>query len=256
MKTSQVTKYLFKKQLPLIGVVYLTLIVLIVVLPFILALVSGTLSSFSVVDQLRSGSVSAVFGLYIFVISTLSYENFKFLIQNGISRKTFFEAQLTVNGLLVLIGNTFNLLYGYLFLSPITNHASFNLYTGAYAQYFTNPIINVALNFVMSGLLLAVGSLLGMVIGNFLTLFSKVVQRLILIIGPIAAGVVILFIAKAMIDYRFRMSWVVNFAKLILGYQASGGYNPFPLMITLLLFGCVLALIVRVLFARKQLKRD
>ncbi|WP_243674150.1 hypothetical protein [Lentilactobacillus kisonensis] len=90
MKTRQVTKYLFKKQLPQIGVVYLTLIALIIILPFLLAAVSGTLSSFSIIDQLRGGSVSAVFGLYIFVVSTLSYENFKFLIQNGISRKTFF----------------------------------------------------------------------------------------------------------------------------------------------------------------------
>lgn len=90
MKTKQVIKYLFKKQLPLIGVVYLTLIALIIILPFLLSVISGTLSSFSIVDQLRGGSVSAVFGFYIFVISTLSYENFKFLIQNGVSRSTFF----------------------------------------------------------------------------------------------------------------------------------------------------------------------
>ncbi|EHO48267.1 hypothetical protein [Lentilactobacillus kisonensis] len=256
MKTRQVTKYLFKKQLPQIGVVYLTLIALIIILPFLLAAVSGTLSSFSIIDQLRGGSVSAVFGLYIFVVSTLSYENFKFLIQNGISRKTFFEAQLTVNGLLILIGNTFNLLYGYLFLSPITNNASFNLFTRVYDSYFSNPILNGVLNFVMSGLLLVVGALLGMVIGNFLTLFSKVIQRLILIIGPISGGIVLLFIASAMIDHRFQMSWVVNFAKLVLGYQGATSYNPFALIISLLIFGVILAGITRFLFGRKQLKRD
>ncbi|WP_243674149.1 hypothetical protein [Lentilactobacillus kisonensis] len=87
-----------------------------------------------------------------------------------------------------MIGNTFNLLYGYLFLSPITNNASFNLFTRVYDSYFSNPILNGVLNFVMSGLLLVVGALLGMVIGNFLTLFSKVIQRLILIIGPISGG--------------------------------------------------------------------
>lgn len=256
MKTKQVIKYLFKKQLPLIGVVYLTLIALIIILPFLLSVISGTLSSFSIVDQLRGGSVSAVFGFYIFVISTLSYENFKFLIQNGVSRSTFFEAQLSVNGLLILIGNTFNLLYGYLFLSPITDNAPFNLFTRVYDTYFSNPLVNGVLNFVMSALMLAVGSLLGMVIGNFLTLFSKVAQRLILIIAPITGGVVLLFIFKAMIDYRFRMSWVVNFAKLVLGYQSSGAYNPFALIISLIIFGAILVVVTRFLFTRKQLKRD
>lgn len=104
--------------------------------------------------------------------------------------------------------------------------------------------------------MLAVGSLLGMVIGSFLTLFSKVAQRLILIIAPITGGVVLLFIFKAMIDYRFRMSWVVNFAKLVLGYQSSGAYNPFALIISLIIFGAILIVVTRFLFARKQLKRD
>ncbi|WP_243674148.1 hypothetical protein [Lentilactobacillus kisonensis] len=37
------------------------------------------------------------------------------------------------------------------------------------------------------------------------------------------------------------MSWVVNFAKLVLGYQGATSYNPFALIISLLIFGVILA---------------
>ncbi|MFT9201511.1 MAG: ABC transporter permease, partial [Lentilactobacillus hilgardii] len=113
MKTSQITKYLFKRQIVILGEMYLVTFAAIYILPLLLSLITGTLHDYSFVRILKTSPITGFFSFFMFVIATLSYENFKFLIQNGISRKTFFEAQITVYGLFILIGNTVNLVYNY-----------------------------------------------------------------------------------------------------------------------------------------------
>ncbi|MFT8389510.1 MAG: ABC transporter permease, partial [Lentilactobacillus hilgardii] len=121
MKTSQITKYLFKRQIVILGEMYLVTFAAIYILPLLLSLITGTLHDYSFVRILKTSPITGFFSFFMFVIATLSYENFKFLIQNGISRKTFFEAQITVYGLFILIGNTVNLVYNYLIYTPMTN---------------------------------------------------------------------------------------------------------------------------------------
>lgn len=89
MKTNKVTKFLFRKQIIGLGEMYVLLFAAFLVLPFIFSLISGSLSDYSLADQMRGTWVTAAFGIYMFAISTVSYENFKFLIQNGVSRPTF-----------------------------------------------------------------------------------------------------------------------------------------------------------------------
>ncbi len=173
MKTNKVTQYLFRRQIIGLFEMYAFLFVAFLILPFIFSLISGSLSDYSLAEQMRGTWITAAFGVYMFAISTLSYENFKFLIQNGISRTTFFEAQVTVYGLLILIGNTFNLFYQYVVLMPLVHAHNTNIFMSSYVNYFHNPFVGFIFNFIFSGLLLVVGTLIGMVIGNFLTLFSR-----------------------------------------------------------------------------------
>lgn len=257
MKTNKVTQYLFRRQIIGLFEMYAFLFVAFLILPFIFSLISGSLSDYSLAEQMRGTWITAAFGVYMFAISTLSYENFKFLIQNGISRTTFFEAQVTVYGLLILIGNTFNLFYQYVVLMPLVHAHNTNIFMSSYVNYFHNPFVGFIFNFIFSGLLLVVGTLIGMVIGNFLTLFSKIVQRIILIVTPIIAYITLMHTAsKLILDASFQMTWVANFAKFILGYRATGAYDPFPMMISMLVVAAVLLVIVKYLFSKKQLKRE
>lgn len=257
MKTNKVTKFLFRRQIIGLAEMYLFLFAAFLVLPFLFSAISGSLNDYSLTNQMQGSWVTAAFGLYMFVISTLSYENFKFLIQNGISRETFFNAQVIVNGLLILIGNTFNLVYQYAVLMPLGHARDTNIYMSSYAGYFNNPIVAFLFNFIFSGLLLIVGALSGMVIGNFLTLFSKFVQRIILISTPVIGYITVMYTAsRVILDRDFQMTWVANFAKFVLGYRATGAYDPFPMIVSMLIVSVILFLITRYLFSKKQLKRE
>lgn len=173
MKTNKVTKFLFRRQVIGLAEMYLFLFAAFLILPFLFSAISGSLDDYSLSQQMQGSWVTAAFGVYMFAISTLSYENFKFLIQNGISRPTFFNAQIVVNGLLILIGNTFNLVYQYLVLMPLVHARNTNIFMSSYSGYIHNSILDFIANFIFSGLLLVVGALFGMVIGNFLTLFFQ-----------------------------------------------------------------------------------
>lgn len=257
MKTNKVTKFLFRKQIIGLGEMYVLLFAAFLVLPFIFSLISGSLSDYSLADQMRGTWVTAAFGIYMFAISTVSYENFKFLIQNGVSRPTFFNSQIIVNGLLILIGNTFNLAYQYLVLMPLVHAKNTNIFMSSYVGYFHNPFVGFIFNYLFSGLLMMVGALSGMVIGNFLTLFSKFIQRIILIVTPIVGYITVAYTAsRVILDDRFQMTWVANFAKFILGYRSTGAYDPFPMIVTMVIMSVVMLLIVRYLFSKKQLKRE
>ncbi|GEP22542.1 MAG: ABC transporter permease [Lentilactobacillus diolivorans] len=255
MKTNQVTKYLFKKQIVLLGELYLFAFAIIFLLPLLLSVISGTLSDYSFVGLLKGAHIAALFGIFMIAISTLSYENFKFLIQNGISRKTFFEAQLTVYGILILIGNTINLFYDYLIVVPLTHASTFNTFMSLYADFFDNPFVSVTFNFIFSALLLVFGALAGMTVGSFMTLFSKLTQRIILIATPVVGVVTMAYVANATNNAHYQMSWVVNFAKFIIGENGNDVLNPFPMMGFLLVLSAIMIVIIRYLFAKKQLKK-
>ncbi|MGF2385931.1 ABC transporter permease [Lentilactobacillus otakiensis] len=257
MKTNKVTKFLFRRQIIGLAEMYLFLFAAFLILPFLFSAISGSLDDYSLSRQMQGSWVTAAFGVYMFAISTLSYENFKFLIQNGISRPTFFNAQIVVNGLLILIGNTFNLVYQYLVLMPLVHARNTNIFMSSYSGYIHNSILDFIANFIFSGLLLVVGALFGMVIGNFLTLFSKFVQRIILIATPVIGYITLMYTAsRVILDHNFQMTWVANFAKFILGYRATGSYDPFPMIVAMVVIAVVMLLITRYLFSKKQLKRE
>ncbi|GAF35250.1 hypothetical protein [Lentilactobacillus farraginis] len=256
MKTNKITKYLFKKQVVILGEMYLVTFAAIYILPLILSLITGTLHDYSFVDILRTSPITGFFGFFMFVIATLSYENFKFLIQNGISRKTFFEAQITVYGLFLLIGNSINLLYNYFVYIPMTHKTTFNIFMAAYAKFFHNGLVAVLFNFIFSALILAFVTLVGMTIGSFLSLFSKTWQRILLVATPVIGGVTLIYLVNALETSSLKMTWVADLGSFILGYDRSGIYNPFPMIITLLLICIGLLLIIRYLFSKKQLKQE
>lgn len=256
MKTNKITKYLFKRQIVILGEMYLVTFLAIYILPLLLSIITGSLRSYSFGNILKNSPITGFFTFFMFIIATLSYENFKFLIQNGISRKTFFEAQITVYGLFILIGNTINLLYNYLIYTPMAHRSDFDLFMAVYAKFFNHGLTSVGAHFIFSALILVTMTLIGMTIGSFLSLFSRTWQRIILVATPIIGGVTLIYIFSALRTSSFKMTWVETFAEFIFGYHRSGIFNPFPMMGFMLIVNIALLVIIRYLFSKKQLKRE
>lgn len=258
MKTRQVNKFLFDHQISAVGWLYAWAILITLVLPVVLAFVTGTIGEFSFAQQVSDTPLGSLFGVFIFVISMLTYSNFKVLIQNGISRMTFFKSQVIVLLVLTLIGNVINLAYGYL-ISPLTGDKHFNTFLSAYNAYFNNPIAAGIVNFVFSWLLLIALSMTGLAIGSFLSLFSKRNQRIILIAAPIALIVVLVFMVQTLSPNSRTVSWVENFAKFTVGWRDPKGelpLTPWPLTVSTAIWSTLMAWFSKAMFARKQLKRE
>ncbi|AQW20805.1 hypothetical protein PL11_002185 [Lentilactobacillus curieae] len=258
MKTRQVNKFLFDHQISAVGWLYAWAIAITLVLPLVLALVTGTIGEFSFAKQVSDTPLGSLFGVFIFAISMLTYSDFKVLIQNGISRMTFFKSQVIVLLVLTLIGNTINLVYGYLTL-PLTGDKNFNIFLTGYNDYFNNPILAGIVNFLFSWLLLVALSMTGLAIGSLLSLFSKRNQRIILIAAPIALFVVLIFMGRTLAPSSRTVSWVADFTKFMIGWRDAKGVQPltpWPLTVGSVVWAALMAWFSRAMFARKQLKRE
>ncbi|WP_283680194.1 ABC transporter permease [Lentilactobacillus sp. Marseille-Q4993] len=255
MKIQQTSKLLFKRQISLVGWMYLWAIGILIILPFVLSLLTGTLNNFNWRGNLQADGVVAIFSFFIFAISALTYENFKLLIQNGISRRTFFISQLYVLIAIAAIGAVANVLYGYLTM-PLTGVEKFDTYLNAYGGFFTNDIVSFIANLIFTWLTTSAIAMTGMAVGSFLSLFSKRLQRLILIAGPIVAFVTLMFVARSIASYSLSVSWVADFVKFIIGYAKTGPFNPFPFMGANLIWAVAMASLSKYFFSKKQLKRE
>ncbi|GAY72092.1 ABC transporter permease [Lentilactobacillus kosonis] len=257
MKVKQVGKFLFDRQISLVWQMYLWTAIVVLALPAFLALVTGTIQDFSFSDQLTGTPIGLLVSGFVFVISMLTYTNFKLLIQNGISRMTFFKGQVISLALVTLIANTINMLFGWLTL-PISDSDNFNIFSAMYQHTFSNQIVSGAINFVFSWLLLLAISLTGLAIGSLMSLFSKRVQRLIFIAVPVVLFVILIFSINTFKPSEQTASWVEDFVKYILGYTDSEGtvLVPWRLMVSMIIWSGIMTWFSKEMFARKQLKRE
>ncbi|WP_054669022.1 hypothetical protein [Lentilactobacillus senioris] len=104
MKNKVVSKYLFQKHIKLLAVAYLYALIILVVMPIFFAIISGTFGTFSISNTIENSNVGFITTLILGGMALLSYEDYKFLIQNGISRNTYFKNQISSYGAIILIG--------------------------------------------------------------------------------------------------------------------------------------------------------
>jgi len=257
MKVKQVSKYLFEHQISLVGQMYLWTIVVMLILPALLALITGTIQDFSFTDQLAGTPIGFLVTSFVFVISSLTYTNFKLLIQNGISRITFFRGEVISLMLVTLITNIINLLFGVLTL-PFSDSKSFNVFTSMYQSEFSNHFLAGATNFVFSWLWILAFALTGLAIGSLMSLFSKRIQRVIFIAVPVFLFVILVFAVNMFKVSDQTATWVANFMKYILGYTDSQGTHlvPWRMMVAMVLWSGAMSWFTKVMFERKQLRRE
>lgn len=256
MKTNRVTKYLFKKQFQYLLMAYAIFFIVNTVWPLLLALGSGTLRYYSLSNEL--GNTSYFFFVTTFAIAYLSsatYENYKFLIQNGISRNTFFRGQIQTTGLLILIGSLVNEIDYWLIIVPIKGQDS--IYTSLYRYFISNQIFNVLFETVLRILTSTAVIVSLMAFGSILSLLSKRAQRITLIAIPIILVVGAVFMIRLFITTHLQVTWLEDVFNFIIGYSKEAGrFNPIPLVVTEVLWSGFMLFITKIFFNKKQLKRE
>lgn len=250
-KSWRLTRYLFKEQLQYLGWSYLTIIVLATVVPFLMAVLNGTLSTFSWRSHLSGLGLGAIFGFFIFIVGLQNYDNFKLFIQNGISRRTYWLARVTNLLIMSAVGVLLAIINDFAISAPLLRLDVFGLLAHGpyemYAKFFgDNVFLTVTIYMLFLWLLFITLGLLAMAISSIMVLFSKTVQRLIYIVVPVLAIFLLAYVASAAIRTQGSAGTLAlqRFAKWLLGYhQTLGLFNPFMPMMTLVVASLMLALI-------------
>ncbi|WP_251898416.1 ABC transporter permease [Lactiplantibacillus paraplantarum] len=262
IKVRNTTRYLLTEQLKMTGWAVLTMIAVLGIFPLFFALVTGNISHYSPLSNFADLNFSVLFFMLIFIIESLTYDNFKLFIQNGISRLTYFQARVlvlfTLSSLFVII----NAIYYYGIHAPYlhwsTNTAlmksGYMLYGHALGnQVWLNILASLFFNWIFY---IGVG-LTGMACGTLLALFGKWAKTILIIgipvLGMLIIWVIIVIMTRNQSNYNY--TGLENFFKFIVGYpshgEAKAGYfNPTMPFITMLI-GCGIIGSLAYLFNRK-----
>ncbi|RRK09431.1 ABC transporter permease [Lactiplantibacillus garii] len=263
-KLRATTRYLLIDQLKMLGAAALTIIGLFMVLPFLFALVSGNLGNFSFSNTFGNFSWGFLLGMFLFIANSLTYDSFKLLIQNGISRKTFWSAKVLVVLMIAFAGELVSALYYYGISAPLRGlsmHAALmNMPYSLYANFFgSNVLVNVFASLIFNAIFLTGVGLTGMAVGSILALFSKWTQRIVIVVTPILG----LFLLGFLISTTntgdgyssYDFTGFVNFLKFLVGYPqhgpaTTGYFNPAMPTITMLI-GCAIVGAIAYFFNQK-----
>ncbi|PRO84992.1 ABC transporter permease [Lactiplantibacillus pentosus] len=261
-KVQRTTRYLLLDQLKLAGWSILTLIGLFIVLPLLVALLTGNIGHYQFLRDIANLNPGALFFLLIFIFGALTYDNFKLFIQNGISRRTYFSARLLslilFSALCVIVGGIYYFAIHAPYMHWSTQQALLKTGTSLYAYAFgSNVTLNVALNLIFNWIFYIGTGLTGMACGTLLALFGKWAKT-ILIIGAPILGVIAIWLLTVVIvrnQSSFSYTGLEAFLKFLVGYPSHGpadaGYfNPIMPLITMLV-GCGVIGTLAYLFNRK-----
>ncbi|GLB47511.1 hypothetical protein WR164_14900 [Philodulcilactobacillus myokoensis] len=180
MKISIITRLFLRKDLKAAGYFYIFFIMGSIFLSIIIDLIFNRLDS---IINLNFGILNLIdYASWIFILiySLITYRNFKFLIQNGISRTTFWEARISSVFIISVVYTFIDLLIDEI-LKFNPTLVSQNFITIYNHDYFNSSIIW----FIIISLLNIMGmSLIGIVWGSFRSLFSKKIKLLLRIVIP------------------------------------------------------------------------
>mgnify|MGYP003362344612 FL=1 len=254
-KLRATTRCLLMNQLKALGEAFLAVIAIFIVIPFVLAVVSGSLSSFSLPNTIANFSWGFLIGAFIFLYNSLTYDNFKLFIQNGISRKTFWATKIITTVIIAVIGELFVAFYRYAISAPIwgiSAHAA--LMKTPYSLYGnflgSNVWVNILVSILFTIIFFIATGMTGMAIGGGLALLSKWGQRIVIVVVPVVAIFLIGFVGNSSADKQvhYDFTWLVNLLKFLVGYPQhepaiAGSFSPAVPMITMLIGGAIMAAI-------------
>lgn len=253
-KLKGTTRYLLREQLSYLGVVYLIVLAALIGMPLISAIFNHNLTWQLLLNSL-SINVGFIFGCFIFILPMLTYDNFKLLIQNGISRKTYWRARLLNIISLSFIGEAIAMAYYFFVTNPIA-HRSFSagfkyeFYGQLYGDFFGahNLAGNLLMNFLFMWLAFIMLGLCGMAVGSIFSLLTKTVRRIVIIAVPILGlfflGFLINWLARTSIHFNFE--GLAKFLGFLVGFTGNnkvGPLNPLIATGTILIVSVIMAAI-------------
>lgn len=249
--------YLFRKSLKTFGLALLWVIFVLIGLPALIALIAGTLGSFSLEDELSAQFISIPLGCILFIYFAMNQESFNFLIQNGVGRRTYWLAKSAVAGIMVILSEVISFIYLYGVYTPLKVHQQFfngvrvdvngnDVASSLLAMLYGKFTGNAALDLILTSLVVIVGfamlTALGMMIGSIMSLFSKRNQWLILA----AIGIIVIFLIIMLGSGNLPAMHLAGFMKFVkfalggAGVKSMYHFNPFIAMLSGIIFTAVL----------------
>jgi len=264
-KLKLTTRYLLREQLKILGYVYLMIVVSIVCFPLGSALITRQLTSQTILNTLQI-NLGFTFGCVIFIIMTFTYDNFKLLIQNGISRRTYWRARVLTVIALSFIGDLVATSYHFLVNTPLQHRtftSGFNhlFYAQLYGDFFGrhNLAGNFITNLIFMWLVFIMLGLSGMAIGSIFSLLTKSVRRIVFIAVPVLGFVFLAFLVNLIARFPSQVSFegTAKFLGFLAGYtgQSTGGtLNPLMPMVTMLVISAMMGAIATYFNHKLKLK--
>lgn len=241
VKEKNVVFFLFKRVFRQLLYVLMWLLLGGIVFPMVLSFITGT--NYNLVEAIRNITLGPMLYIIIGCLALLSYSDFKILIQNGISRRTYWKAKviafLGISGLSQVIG----ILYVFLIRQTLsgTGWEKYSLFMQIYGGFFKNTTVAYLMSFLFAILSSFVFSLFCILIGSIFSLFTKKQRRLIFLALITLFVVGIMTTADGYNRYGFTVSSkVINVLNFLAGYDkstAGKGLNPTMPFIDLIIFG-------------------
>ncbi|AVK63599.1 ABC transporter permease [Lactobacillus sp. CBA3606] len=251
-KTRAVTRHLLKEYTQTLGWSYAIVLIVLVVLPVLFSLLTGEISKYDFASNFANLNVGMIFGFVVFILYALTYDNFKLLIQNGISRKTYWQARLSSLTIFSLFGTLIAFIYNYGIAAPLLNttlQSKLNsTYYQPYSHFFGTQLLwNLLGNTLFTWIFFIALGTFGMAIGSIFALLTKFVRRLCFVVIPILGVFLLGFISSVTVTHlndRYAFDGFANFVKFLVGYHAKNGYfNPWMPMATMIIGSVITAAI-------------
>ncbi|WEV60441.1 ABC transporter permease [Streptococcaceae bacterium ESL0729] len=239
MKYETAVKYtLIKKEISL-GIFFIWWFFMGIVLPMIGILISGTTETISTDISFPVVIFSAI------VLAIGSGEDFKFFIQNGLSRTNIFLVNLTSILLTSFVSSVLVLL--------VSSISIKNLDVSAIVmsnEFYTNN--NLALNLLLMFTIIVFFSAMGLLVGtlnDMLTGIKKIIALLL------AMSIPTLIVIAIQLSGKVVQKHIVEFLKYILGYSNKDMLVSTHLSITLLILTGLIFIIIFILTKNHEIRR-
>lgn len=225
-KSNRLAVYDFKQSIIGLGWTFVWFLGITILIPNIFSLTFNGDVNFNLADI----DFTIVAGFFLFIDAlAFKYDNFKWTIQNGVSRRTAWWAKikgtLLLSAVILLIDLVEKILQG----KSLTN----NVLTGAASHTFGAGIVNVLESYI--GLLVIVTT--GLEIGYAMALLSKRGKAIVIIGVPVALIVIVTYLVRALIHANIDWVGITNFVKTVLGYSdKTGTFSQFNFSIIMLVW--------------------
>ncbi|KRM89991.1 hypothetical protein [Liquorilactobacillus cacaonum] len=241
-KEVSVTTYIFKHILKQLGVVIFWMAFSFIFFPWMFN--GFDISKFSLKSSFKDIYVGSILAFIIPCLALFPYNDFKLLIQNGISRRTYWKARLFSFLGLSLLGQLLGIIIS--LLNPYTNHTWENgsMYMLLYGKYFTSSTTNSFLGLCFVLISTSVVTIIATFVGSFFSLFSKK-TKVYTFIGFFVVGIVFInWIAIATQNQSAHvimknMGQMMTFIFGITPGNADGKWNPTMPFVTAIITGII-----------------